>query len=325
MGTSLPFYRPLTPEDVKQIDRTGRRILEHIGIKIRGKAGGAFLKKLKKAGGQVDFDSQIVRFSGDLLDELLGQAPSRFILYSRDGKNDLHLGEGNVYFGNGGRAFRILDMGTGGYRLTLLRDVANTATLVDNLDYISFYVIACQAHNIKPVNYHLLDFYYSLSHTTKHVIGGCDDLHGAKQLWKLASIVAGGEDRFREKPFVSVITNPISPVTIEVTTLNILDFCTAHGIPITCAAAPIAGATSPATLAGTLSQMHAESLAGVAITQVLAPGAKVLYGAVPMSMDLRNMELTMGSVETGMMNAASVQLAKLYNLPIYASVTPAEA
>jgi trimethylamine--corrinoid protein Co-methyltransferase len=325
MGTSLPFYRPLTPEDVKQIDQTGRRILERIGLKIRGSNGVTFLNTLKAAGAQVDYDNHTVRFNGDLLDELLSHAPSRFTLYSRDGKNDLHLGEGNVYFGNGGRVFRILDMGTGGYRLTLLRDVANTATLVDHMDYIRFYIIACQAHNIKPVNYHLLDFYYALNHTTKHVMGGCDDLHGVKQVWKLASIIAGGEDRLRDKPFVSVITNPISPLTIETTALSILDFCTTHGIPVTCAPAPIAGATSPATLAGTLSQMHAESLAGVAITQVLFPRAKVLYGAVPTTMDLRTMEFTMGSVEMGMMNAAAVQLAKLYNLPIYASGGVTEA
>jgi trimethylamine--corrinoid protein Co-methyltransferase len=105
----------------------------------------------------------------------------------------------------------------------------------------------------------------------------------------------------------------------------VLNFCTTHGIPVTCAPAPMAGATSPATLAGTLSQMHAEALAGVAISQVLAPGAKVLYGAVPTTMDLRKMEFTMGSVEMAMMNAAAVQLAKLYNLPIYASAGVTEA
>ena len=316
MGTSLPFYRLLTPEDVRQIDRTGRRILERVGIRVDDNT---FLDKLQKAGAMVDYDNQRVRFEPGWLDEFLRQAPSRFTLYSRDGRNDLHLGEGIVYFANGGRVFRILDMATGGYRLTLLRDVADTATLVDYLDNIRFYIIACQAHEIKPVNYHLLDFYHAFNHTTKHVMGGCDDLHGAEQMWKLASIIAGGEDKLRKKPFVSVITNTISPLTIDAKTLNILDFCTTRGIPTTCAPAPMAGATSPATLAGTLSQMHAESLAGVAITQVLSPGARVLYGAVPTAMDLRTMELTMGSVEMTMMNASAVQLAKLYNLPIYAS------
>jgi trimethylamine--corrinoid protein Co-methyltransferase len=322
MGTSLPFYRLLTPEDLKQIDQTGRRILERVGVRIYD---GTFLDTLKEAGARVDYTDQRVYFESDWLDEVLNKAPSSFILYSRDGRNDLHLGEGRVYFGNGGRVFRILDLGTGGYRLTKLRDVAHTATLVNQLDNLRFYLIACQAHDIKPVNYHLLDFYYALNHTTKHVMGGCTDLHGARQMWKLASIIAGGEDRLREKPFISVITNPISPLTTEANTLNILRFCASRGIPVTCAPAPIAGATSPASLAGTLSQMHAEALAGVALVQVFAPGAKVLYGAVPTIMDLRRMDFTMGSVEMAMMNAAAVQLAKLYNLPIYASAGVTEA
>jgi len=316
MGTSAPFFRPLTPAGVKKIDQTGRRILEQVGVRIKDST---FLDVLKSAGAQVDYENQRVRFQQEWLDEVLSRAPSRFILYSRDGKNDVHLGEGKVYFANGGGVFRILDMATGGYRLTLLRDVAHTATLVNHLDYIRFYIIACQAHDIKPVNYHLLEFYYAFNHTTKHVMGGCTNLHGAEQMWKLASIIAGGEEKLREKPFVSVITNIISPLTIDADTLDILHFCTTHGIPVTCAPAPIAGATAPATLAGTLCQMHAESLAGVAITQVLAPGAKVLYGAVPMTMDLRRMELATGSVEMTMMNAAAVQLVKCYDLPIYAS------
>ena len=322
MGTSLPFYRPLTPEDLKQIDQTGRRILERVGIRI---SDSTFLNMLKEAGAQVDHDDQRVRFASDWLDEVLNKAPSSFVLHSRDGRNDLYLGKGEVYFGNGGRVFRILDLATGRYRLTKLMDVARTATLVNHLDNIRFYLISCQAHDIKPVNYHLLDFYYALNHTTKHVMGGCTDLHGAEQMWKLASIIAGGEDRLREKPFVSVITNPISPLTTEANTLNILRFCAERGIPVTCAPAPIAGATSPASLAGTLSQMHAEALAGVAIVQVFVPGAKVLYGAVPTIMDLRKMEFTMGSVEMAMMNASAVQLAKLYNLPIYASAGVTEA
>jgi len=301
---------------MEQIDRTARRILKEVGVSIRDST---FIDTFKTAGARVDHDNQRVCFEGDWLDEVLSHAPSHFTLYSRDGKNDLTLGEGKVYFANGGRVFRILDIGTGGYRLTLLRDVAHTATLVNHLDNIDFYIIACQAHDIKRVNYHLLDFYHGMNHTMKHVMGGCDDLHGAKQMWKLASIIAGGEDKLRDKPFVSVITNVISPLTIEATTLNILKFCANHGTPVTCAPAPIAGATSPATLAGTLAQMHAEALAGAATTQVFAPGAKVLYGAVPMTMDLRTMELAMGSVEMTMMNAAAVQLAKRYNLPIYGS------
>jgi trimethylamine--corrinoid protein Co-methyltransferase len=322
MGRSSPFCRLLSDEDLRLIDQTGRRILERVGIRVLPSSA---LEKLQAAGAQVDADTQRLRFPGDWLDQVLSQAPSRFVLSSRDGENDLHLGEGNVYFANGGRVFRILDMATGGYRLTMLRDVANTALLVQHLKNIHFYIIACQAHDLQPENYHLNDFYQALNHTTKHVMGGCDDLAGVRQMWELASCIAGGERQLREKPFVSVITNPISPLTINASTVDILEFCGNHGIPATCAPAPIAGATGPGTLAGTLAQMHAEALAGVAIGQILAPGAKTLYGAVPTTMDMRNVEFTMGSVEMAMMSAASVQLAKLYNLPIYGSAGVTEA
>lgn len=228
MGTSLPFFRPLTDEDVRLIDRTGRRILERIGIKVDDLA---WLERLEAAGARVDYDDRRIRFSGDWLDESLSRAPSRFTLYSRDGRNDLHLGEGNVYFANGGRAFRILDMGTGGYRRTMLRDVANTAILVDHLDYIRFYIIACQAHDLEPQTYHLNDFFRAFFHTTKHVMGGCDSQQGAAQMFDLASLIAGGEDRLREKPFVSVITNVVSPLTIDATTLDIVSYVTHRGYP----------------------------------------------------------------------------------------------
>jgi len=322
MGMSLPVFKPLTPADVRRIDQTSRQILEHIGIRIKDDA---ILDKLKKAGAQVDHHNQRMRFKEKLLDELLSRAPSQFTLYSRDEKNNLPLGEGEVYFANGGRVFRILDIANGGYRLTLLKDIARTATLVNHLENIRFYVIACQAHDVEPQHYHLNDFCNAFNNTTKHVMGGCDNLEGVRQVWKLASLIAGGEERLREKPFFSVITNPVSPLTIGSNAANILSFCATHGIPVTCASAPIAGATSPVTLAGTLAQMHAEALAGVAMTQVFSPGAKVLYGAAPATMDLRNIEFAMGSTEMGMMGASAVQLAKLYHLPIRASAGVTEA
>ena len=312
----------LSGEEVKRIDSAGRRILERVGVRILHQGT---LARLKATGANVDAADQRVRFPGQWLDEFLGKAPSQFVLYSRDGSNDLKLGAGHVHFGNGGRVFRVLDMGTGGYRPTLLRDVIDTACLVNSLDNIRFYIIACQAHDVPPPYYHLNDFFHAFNNTTKHVMGGCDTREGVKQMWDLASFIAGGEDQLQRRPFVSLITNPISPLTLDATTLEILEFCVLRGIPVTCAPAPIAGATAPASLAGALAQMHAEALAGVAISQVLCPGGRVMYGAVPMAMDLRTMDLTMGSVETAMMNACAVHLAKMYDLPIYASAGVTDA
>ena len=312
----------LSPKQIKAIDQTARRILKLIGVHI---SDPETLDVLEAAGARVDRSKSRVCFEKKWLDRYLALAPRHFSLYSRNGNNDIHLGSGKVYFSNGGRVFRILDMSTGGYRLTMLRDVAHTAALVDSLNYINLYIISCQAHDLDVQNYHLNDFYHAFNHTSKHVMGGCDTLDGVKQMFSLARFLAGGEENLRTKPFVSVITNSVSPLTMDTEALRILKFCCTQGIPVTCAPAPISGATAPATLAGTLAQTHAEALAGVALAQAFAPGAKVLYGAVPSAIDLRNMEYTLGSTETALLNASIVQIAKHSYLPVYASGGVTEA
>ncbi len=322
MGMSYPLFSMLRSEDITAIDVKARQILAEVGISITSEK---YRNILEQSGARVNHDKKAVQLDGSWLDRHLDLAPSTFVLYSRDNRNDVLMGSRKVHFGNGGRAFRILDLITGGYRETLLRDIANSAALVHYLDNIQIYIIACQAYDIEPEFYHVHDFYHAFNNTTKHVMGGCDTMEGAKQMYELACLIADDEEELRDFPFVSVITNPISPLSINDHTLEVLDFFTARGIPITCATAPIAGATAPVTLAGTLVQMHAEELAAIAIVQCLHPESKILYGAFPTVMDLKTMEISTGSVEMGMMNAAAVQLAKLYNLPNYASGGVTEA
>ncbi|MBN1558044.1 MAG: trimethylamine methyltransferase family protein [Lentisphaerae bacterium] len=322
MRVGAPYYRTLPAEQINRIDEAARGILERVGIHC---LNAAFLDVLEQAGATVDRRDRRVRFPPAWLHRALSAAPRHFTLYSRDGRNDLVMGEDEVHFGNGGCVFRVLDVETGKFRLSTLRDIANTAGLVEHLERLRFYVIACQAHDVPPGHYHLNDFYYAFRYTNKHVMGGCTDLAGVRQMHRLAACIAGGEPALRERPFVTVITNPVSPLSIDGDTLEIIRFCGRHGIPVTCAPAPIAAATAPVTLAGTLVQTHAEALAGVALAQVLSPGAKVLYGAFPTIMDLRTMAVSVGAVEMGMMNAAAVQLAKLHGLPIYASGGVTEA
>ena len=117
-------------QDVLRIDETGKKILEQVGVRIQDEE---FLKIFESAGAEVDFSEQRVRLSLEWLLKTLDSAPRQFTLHSRDGRNDVRLGEGRIHFVNGGRVFRILDMGTGGYRRTMLRDVAHTAAIVNEL------------------------------------------------------------------------------------------------------------------------------------------------------------------------------------------------
>jgi trimethylamine--corrinoid protein Co-methyltransferase len=306
----------LSPKKIKQIDAAGREILSRVGVKV---LDDAVLKQLKRSGARVASQKQMVFMEDAWLEARLSDAPPQVSLYARRPEQDLTLGKGHVYFGNGGRVFQIFDTATCRVRPSMLRDIAQAACLVDRLANLHFFIIPCQAYDVAADHYHLNDFFQAFNNTTKHVMGGCDTLEGAVQMHALAGAIAGDETALRARPFVSVITNPISPLTFDTVALQIIEFCTGKGLPITCAPAPIAGATAPTTLAGTLAQMHAEALAGVALIQLLQPGTPALYGAVPSVMDLRKMNLAIGSVETGMMNAAAVQLAHRYRLPIYAS------
>jgi trimethylamine--corrinoid protein Co-methyltransferase len=92
-----------------------------------------------------------------------------------------------------------------------------------------------------------------------------------------------------------------------------------HQIPVALSSAPMAGSTSPMTMAGTLAQLHAEELFGITLCQLVRPGAPVLYGGIPGRANLLDLGYLGGAVECGMMNAAIHQLAHHIKIPNYNS------
>ncbi len=312
----------LSSADIDAIDYSARDLLWRVGVRIDDPAT---LDALERDGAAVDRETGRSRLTRSWLDDRLGKAPERFVLHGRDRTHDLQLGQGRVHFGNGGRVFRVRDIDSGEFRPTGMRDLAAIASLVEHLEQIDFFIIPCQAEDLAAEQYHANEFWLACNHTAKHVMGGCGDLRGVEQIWRLGGLLAGSAEAFAAAPFLSVITNTVSPLIFNADVLRIMRFCCQNGLPLTCAPAPIAGATAPATLAGALTQQHAESLAAVAIAQVFQPGARILYGAVLSSMDLRHMDFCLGAAEMAIMNAAAVQLAKHSRLPIYASAGVTDA
>jgi trimethylamine--corrinoid protein Co-methyltransferase len=92
--------------------------------------------------------------------------------------------------------------------------------------------------------------------------------------------------------------------------------CAEYGQPVTCAPEAIAGTTAPVTLAGLLAQENAAILAHITLAQIFRPGAPVLYGTVSTTANMRYGTVTLGSPETGLISAASAQMARYYGLPI---------
>ena len=183
-----------------------------------------------------------------------------------------------------------------------------------------------KATDIPEADYDVNMFYACLKATGKHVMSGVNDEAGLHRIIDMAAMLAGGEEKLKEKPFISVITSfAISPLKLCTQSTLIMQACNRQGIPVALSAAPMSGSTSPMTMAGTLAQLHAEQLAGIAICQLTNPGAPLLYGGIPGMANMATMGYLGGGVECGMMNAAIHQLAAHIQVPNYNSAGLSDA
>lgn len=312
-------YRPLSEEQVKIIHDASLTILEKTGISYEEGLGNT-AEMLQKNGAAVDRDKRKIKFSKDLLMEQVAKAPEQVILYGQDSKNDLNLSEDRVHLGTGGAAIKIIDPETDEVRSTTLTDLYNVSRLVDQLDNIHFLVRPCIPTDIPENAYDINMYYACLKATTKHVMSGVNNEEGFHKVLDLASMIAGGKEKFKERPFISVITSfAISPLKLCTQSTHIMQEANRHNIPVALSSAPMAGSTSPLTMAGTLAQLHAEQLVGITICQLTNPGAPTLYGGIPGMANLKTMGYLGGAVECGMMNAAIHQLSRFVKVPNYNS------
>ncbi len=318
-GFSGGQYRPLSEEQIRMIHKASLIILEKTGFSYE-KGLEETLEMLEAAGAGVDRERSRVTFPRKLVMEQAARAPERVVLYSRDGRNDLDLSGDRVYLGTGGAAVKILDLETGRARPTTLRDLYLLGRLVDQLDNIHFFLRPCIPQDIPPKDCDVNVFFACLKATSKHVMGGVNDEDGLRRVLDLASMVAGGIEKLREKPFISLITSfVISPLKLSTLSTLIMQEACRRLIPVALSSAPAAGSTSPRTMAGTLAQLHAEELGGIVIGQLTNPGAPQLYGGIPGASNLRTMGYQGGAVECGMMNAAIHQMAAHIKVPNYNS------
>jgi trimethylamine--corrinoid protein Co-methyltransferase len=312
-------YQPLSRDQVESLHAAALTVLEKTGFSYETGLDET-IAMTEAFGMQVDREQSRIYFQREKLMELVNKAPHRIVLYSRDGKNDLHLEDDRVYLGTGGAAIKILDLETGESRHTTLKDLYDLGRLVDQLDNIHFFLRPCIPKDIPEALYDENVFYACLKATAKHVMSGVNDVEGLNKMLDIASMVAGNLKNLKTRPFVSVIASfAISPLRLCTHSTRIMQEAARHQIPVALSCAPMAGVTSPITMAGTLVQTHAEQLAGIAICQMTHPGTPVLYGGIPGRANLWNLGYQGGSVECGMMNAAIHQLAKHVKVPNYNS------
>ncbi len=308
------YYKVFGEAEIKQIHESTMQVLEDVGFQVSYPPA---LELLKTNGANVDGNRVFI--PRDLVSRCIKQAPSEFTFHGKEKSKDIILGGTRVHFGTGGTALNILDLDRS-KRKSTAEDIAVIAALVERLENIDFLIVPVYPHDAPPDKIDINRFFPALTHSSKPVMGGVYTVEGLRQVVEIAATIAGGEEQLKKRPFVGFITSIISPLKIDDLYAEMLMEVASMGLPLATSTAPTAGATAPITLAGTLVQQNAEALMGVILAQLTNPGTPILYSAVPSTMDLRTMSFLMGTVESGLMNAAISQMANYYRVPSYITV-----
>jgi len=322
-GKKGGLYRPLKDQDLKRIVDEAYYLLDRSGIHVYSKTAREYLAK---AGAKIDGDDLTVHLSRSLVEDAISSAPSSITLYGRNPDNDLLLEDSRVYYGTGGTAINVIDLANGERRPSVNDDVKLNARLVDALEHIHLFTINVFPNDVKEVqSIDINRFYWSLRNTSKHIMGGIYSLKGTQQVVEMASLLAGGIEALRERPFISFITLVISPFKIDGHYGDMTCYIAEQGLPVVTPTEPICGTTSPITLAGNVLVHTAETMGGVVLAQSVKKGAPVIAGSVGSISNLRTMGIVTGAVERGMLNSATAQIAQHLELPFYSTAGNSDA
>lgn len=317
-------YRPLSETDLRQIYDTALRLLAELGM---GEVPDRLRADLLGAGAQSRGDGRVV-FPKALVEDCIAKAAKKFMLHGRDPDRSIEVGGDKVYFGTGGAAVNTLDLDTGLYRPSTLRDLHDFTRLQDQLDNVAWFTRCCIATDV-PDNFDLdvNTAYALLRNTTKPTATAFTIAEHVDPIVCMFDIAAGGEGAFAKRPFVKCHISPvISPMRFGDDAVDVVYKCIEHNIPMSCITAAQAGATAPATMAGFLAQSLAETLASLVMVNVIAPGYPMVFSNWPLVIDLRSGAFAGGGGETTLLNAASAQLSNWLGLPsgVAASMTDAK-
>ncbi len=158
---------------------------------------------------------------------------------------------------------------------------------------------------------------WAWAHASRKPYGmGCYGYLPTWDMMRMMSIAVGGKEELQKRPRFFAICSVVSPLQMEQMQAEGLLICAEYRQPVTLAPEAVAGLTAPVTLAGLVAQENAAILAHIALAQIFRPGAPVLYGTVSTTANMRYGTVTLGAVETGLITAASAQMARYYGLPI---------
>ncbi len=308
----IPFYEVLSAEGLDKLERQAEWILKEIGMDFRGDAEA--LRLWREAG--ADVQGERVRFEPGLVRSIIQKsAPREFTQHARNPARSVQIGGDNVVFSPAYGSPFVSDL-KNGRRYGSIADFENFVKLTYMCPWLHHSGgTVCEPVDV-PVNKRHLDMVYAhLRYSDKALMGSVTLPERAEESIEMCRIVFGADVVDRDCVILGNI-NVNSPLVYDGVMSGALRAYAAANQAAVVVPFILGGAMGPVTTAGAIAQAHAEAMVGVALTQLVRPGAPVIYGNFLSSMSLKSGAPTFGMPEPALAYLAVGQLARRLGVPL---------
>ncbi len=286
-------------------------VLDRVGMRF---TGSRVLPLLAERGANVGEDG-LVRFPRDLVEWAIGECPRGILMAGLTEADDVLLDEGQPFhFVPSGCVAKTLDFRTRERRASTLQDLRECTALMDELPQLDIMWTQVSASDVPLEQRELEEYFTLLTETRKHVTF-VDCPGEVDAVLRICETLSGDLERFRARPRISTVMTAASPLKVDGGVLDIHVALAKHGVPIEVYSMTIAGATSPVTLAGTVTQAVAEFLGIATALQVAAPGARPIFCFGSGVLDMLRTTFALGSLESSLMAAMATEVGHYLGVP----------
>ncbi|MGB1360765.1 MAG: trimethylamine methyltransferase family protein [Alphaproteobacteria bacterium] len=307
---NISYFNPYSQEQIDTIISDAENLLEEIGIDFRDDA--EVLEIWKKAGANVD--GERVRFPKGMLRDLLKTAPAEFTQHARNPKRSVQIGGTNtVYVPAYGSPF-VRDL-ENGRRYATIEDFQNFVKLAymsPGMNHSGGTV--CEPTDIAVNKRHLDMVYAHMKYSDKPFMGSVTAPERAQDTVDMCKILFGEEFVDNNCVVINLI-NANSPMVFDDTMLGALKVYAKNNQACVVSPFILAGAMSPVTVVATLTQIVAEAMSGMALTQLVRKGAPVVFGTFASTTNLQTGAPSFGGPESSLILYGAAQVARTLNIP----------
>jgi len=307
---NIPNLEILNEEALEIIERNAETVLAEIGVNFVENPGAL---ELWRAAG-ADVQGERVRIPRGLARQLCATAPSRIVQHARNPERTVEIGGRSLVLAPVYGPPFVRDA-EGGRRYATMADFNNFV----KLGYMSKWLhhsggTVCEPTDV-PVNKRHLDMLFAhMTLSDKPYMGSVTEPSRAADSVEMSKILFGAEFVDQNTVMTSLI-NINSPMTFDGIMMGALEVYAKANQACIISPFIVGGAMAPVSVAGTLTQVLAEVLAGVAYSQLVRKGAPVIFGAFVTSIDMNSGAPTFGTPEASHITYGAGQLARRLGLP----------